>query len=107
MQQTQVIVYDSEEKDERTCWARMLVLIPFVDVRVGVLVVGVALGVTLGTAVGVTVGARVGFTVVMNDDAVVGRYIAPLILPTDMKTIRNFPKLYDPTPEAGSHPGAA
>ena len=73
----------------------------------GVLVVGVTLGVMLGTAVGVTVGARVGFTVVMNVDAVVGRYIAPLILPTDMKRICNFPKLYDLTPVAGAHRGVA
>ena len=85
----------------------MLVVIPLVGVRVGVLVVGVALGVMLGTAVGVTVGARVGFTVVMNDDAVVGRYIAPLILPMDMKRICNFPKLYDLTPVAGAHRGVA
>ena len=63
--------------------------------------------VMLGTAVGVTVGARVGFTVVMNVDAVVGRYIAPLILPTDMKRICNFPKLYDLTPVAGAHRGVA
>ena len=71
------------------------------------LVVGAALGVPLGTAVGVAVGTRVGFTVGIDVGAVVGGIIAPFTFPNDIKTVCNFPKFNDPSPEAGSQPTPA
>lgn len=65
--------------------------------------VGDAVDVAVGIDVGDLVGARVGDAVGVND----GGYRAPLTLPRLTSKVCNFPKLIDPSPVAGSHPGAA
>ena len=73
-------------------------------------VVGLLDGIALadGDHVGIVDGRNVGTCVVGTlVGAVVGGRIAPFTFPSDIKTVFNFPKFNDPSPEAGSQPGAA